>query len=49
VVFLSRRQGRDQQPDERHLNLYLKNRAREKACAIALHPGAVKTGLSKEH
>jgi hypothetical protein len=29
-------------------DLYLRNTAAEKACAIALHPGTVKTGLSKE-
>jgi NAD(P)-dependent dehydrogenase (short-subunit alcohol dehydrogenase family) len=29
-------------------DLYLKQRAGEKAMAVALHPGTVKTGLSKE-
>jgi len=29
-------------------DLYLRNTAGEKAMAIALHPGTVKTGLSKE-
>jgi hypothetical protein len=29
--------------------LYLKNSSGEKAMAIALHPGTVKTGMSKEY
>ncbi|KAI9771553.1 MAG: hypothetical protein M1835_006417 [Candelina submexicana] len=29
-------------------DIYLRNRSGEKAIAIALHPGTVKTGLSKE-
>ncbi|KAA6414152.1 MAG: hypothetical protein FRX48_02514 [Lasallia pustulata] len=30
------------------LDIYLKNSAGEKAVAVALHPGTVKTGLSEE-
>jgi NAD(P)-dependent dehydrogenase (short-subunit alcohol dehydrogenase family) len=48
VVFVLRESKAGVNSLTKTFDLYLRNTAAEKACAIALHPGTVKTGLSEE-